>query len=368
MLFKKFQQLAQWVGFLAIAGLALYGFLSLGSGRLWAAGEESRPAAEDAPTITIPSTFNYQGFLRDGQGNPMGGTHKITLKLWKDVEATNVAALHTEDFPAVAVRDGLFNVLMGSLASLDTNIFVNNAAIFVGISVDDGAELLPRQRIHPVPWAILATSAQNATTAGTLQSGAAVQNLTHIGPLTFNDSKHKIDTFTHNDANGAVMRFFGPKGFSWVGADKNVYLMHLNDTTGLAVFNGLNVYGGVSVAGAKPVIIKQFTDQPHGTWVNTGIPISTYNCTMGSWIIRMDIDENVTGDWFRYVRMNTTTGNWEAMLRSVVHSSTPTKVWFDVVCFHNDISQWSQQSAVSAASNSDSSSLQADVTSDETGQ
>ncbi len=183
MLFKKFQQLAQWVGFLAIAALALYGLVNLGSGRLWAAGAESRTAATDAPQVTIPSTFNYQGFLRDGQGNPMGGTHKITLKLWQDVLATDVPALHTEDFPAVAVRDGLFNVVIGSLTVLDTNLFVNNVPLFVGVSVDDGAELLPRQRIHPVPWAILATNAQNAvnaTTAGTattLVPDAAVPGL-----------------------------------------------------------------------------------------------------------------------------------------------------------------------------------------------
>jgi hypothetical protein len=49
----------------------------------------------------------------------------------------------------------------------------------VGVSVDDGAELIPRQRIHPVPWALLSTSAQEAVTANTLITNATVQGLTN---------------------------------------------------------------------------------------------------------------------------------------------------------------------------------------------
>ncbi len=369
MLIKRFQQLAQWVGFLAIAGLALYGFMSLGSGRLWAAGDESRPAAEDAPAITIPSTFNYQGFLRDSNGDPMGGTHKITLKLWKDVEATNVAALHTEEFPAVAVRDGLFNVLMGSLTSLDTNIFVDNAAIFVGITVDDTVEdpkpeLLPRQRIHPVPWAILATSAQEATTAGTLSNGATVQNLTHIGPLSFNDTKHQIDTTSDQFTNGDVLRFFGPKGFSWVGADKNQYIMHLNDTTGLEVY-GLNVAGTMNVSGVRPVLIKRYQQQTlNNTDIDTGIKAATYSCTVGGWFVNMDIDEIGYGPWGRSTYVNQQ-GNWVIEFYNKVHGQTPNPpISVDLICFHNNMVNWVNAAAATSAAGADAQTQPHDTTSE----
>lgn len=192
MLLKKFQQLAQWVGFFAIAGLALYGLVNLGSGRLWAAGAESRTAATDAPQVTIPSTFNYQGFLRDGNGNLMNGSHKIKISLWTDVQ--NGSELYFEEFTNVSVRDGLFNVVMGSTKTMSPSYF-QVAPLFVGITVDDAAqELLPRQRIHPVPWALLSTSAQSATTANTLISGATVTNLRNDGALFLNSSTNFLDT------------------------------------------------------------------------------------------------------------------------------------------------------------------------------
>lgn len=362
MLLKKFQQLAQWVGFLAIAGLALYGLVTLGSGRLWAAGEESRPAAEDAPAITIPSTFNYQGFLRDGQGNPMGGTHKITLKLWKDVEATNVAALHTEDFPAVSVRDGLFNVLMGSLASLDTNIFVNNAAIFVGISVDDGAELLPRQRIHPVPWAILATSAQSATT---LVNGASVSN------LKLNDTTDIGDAIMFPRGDGGV-EF---QGENFMYANNGAARFYV-DSGGARIYKNATVDGNVNIGGkittgVKPILIKRYNDVAvHNTNFNLGISANDYACTIGGWAVNMDVNEIGYALWSRSTY--TESGTWHIQFYDKVHGQTPNPpVSFDVICFRYDITQWQNGSAVGAASDvvePATAGALPNISSDETGQ
>lgn len=198
MLIKRFQQLAQWVGFLAIAGLALYGFMSLGSGRLWAAENEYPSTETDAPEVTIPATFNYQGFLRNPDGTPMGGTHTITVKLWQTITG-GTSALYDETFPNISVRDGLFNVVLGSTKSMSTSHF-QIAPLFVGVAVDSDPELLPRQRLHPVPWALLsenatnatnaanATNATNAATATTLVSGASVSNLKLNGITKFGDA------------------------------------------------------------------------------------------------------------------------------------------------------------------------------------
>jgi len=337
MLFKRFQQLAQWAGFLAIAGLALYGLVTLGSGQLWAAGEESRPAAEDAPAITIPSTFNYQGFLRDGNGNPMGGTHKITLKLWKDVEATNVAALHTEEFPAVAVRDGLFNVLMGSLASLDTDIFVNNAAIFVGISVDDGAELLPRQRIHPVPWAILATSATTATTAitaTTLKNNAYVDAAT-IGTLRAGGDASETRIEIGADTIKAKSPSGGPS------------TLYVNSGGGEVKFGSnsnpasVDVRGNLLLGGKKPVLIKRFVNHllyNNPSYLDTGISVNDYQCTVGG----RDLDDyNVPDGVNRHTYTTVKRGTTWSVETSVIGQNQAIQlISLDVVCFHWDIVEY----------------------------
>jgi hypothetical protein len=369
MLFKKFQQLAQWIGFLTIAGFALYGVVTLGSGRAWAVGNAA-PSA-----ITIPSTFNYQGFLRDAQGNPITGTRKIKVSLWTAVTAGT--ELYTETFTDVSVRDGLFNVVMGSTQNMSPSYFQNVAPLFVGIAVDDGAELLPRQRIHPVPWALTST---------TLVPDASVSNLTNNGLLYVSADKKNYIGPSENPTFVDGLFFWGNKGFAWIAKDANGYLMTLKQETGgwidkglavggtitsdvnVNVGNNLSLAGAMFVNGESPILIKQFIDQPHGVWVDTGIPYSKYNCTMGSWTIRMDINESAVGDWFRYVERNATTGNWDAMSRSVIHSSTPSKILFDVVCFHTNISQWTQQSPARSAVGFEDASLQLDVTADETGQ
>jgi hypothetical protein len=52
-----------------------------------------------------------------------------------------------------------------------------NAPLYIGISINGGAELIPRQRLHAVPWAFQAS---------TLISNATVQGLTSNGNVTVN--------------------------------------------------------------------------------------------------------------------------------------------------------------------------------------
>ncbi len=343
MLFKKFQQLAQWVGFFAIAALALYGLVTMGSGRLWAAGEESRRAETDAPQITIPSTFNYQGFLRNPDGTPMGGTHTIQITLWNLLDGG--ATLYSENFTNVSVRDGLFNVVLGSTKTMDTAYFLGVAPMYVSISVDGGAELIPRQRIHPVPWAILATSAQ---TANTLSPNASVQNLTNIGTLKIDDSSHYIEK------NGNELRFWAPKGFGWVGKDQNSYLMTLNDTAGASINGGLNVNGAMTMSGTRPVLIKRYLGKAiNNAITDTGISATTYECTVAGWSQYMDVAEIGAGEWRRQMYRNNT-GTWDLHYYTNVHGSTNPAVWVDVLCFQKDIVTIQYDSGVAAASDSQS--------------
>lgn len=329
MLLRKFQQLAQWVGFLAIAGLALYGFMSLGSGRLWAAGDESRRAETDAPAITIPSSFNYQGFLRDGNGNPMNGTHKIKISLWTDVQTGS--ELYFEEFASVAVRDGLFNVVMGSTKTMSPSYFQNVAPLFVGITVDDAAqELLPRQRIHPVPWALLSTSAQEATT---LVNGASVSNVDLNGTTGLGDSilfprgdggvEFQGENFM--DAKDGAARFFVNSGGATIYKDASV--------------NGnLSVGGAITTNGFAPILLKRYQKELiNNTMVDTGIPASRYTCTVAGWREYMDINEIGSAEWIRMTYVNSA-GNWELWFYSKVHGSTPNpEIWADVLCFHNNL-------------------------------
>jgi hypothetical protein len=315
--------LAQWIGFLTIAGFALYGVVTLGSGRAWAVGNAATSA------ITIPSTFNYQGFLRDPQGNAITGTRKIKISLWTAVTAGT--ELYTETFTGVSVRDGLFNVVMGSTQNMSPSYFQNVVPLFVGVSVDDGAELIPRQRIHPVPWALLSTSAQNATTAGTattLVPGATVTNLRNNGPLSLNSATNFLDTASDSTVNG--IRFWANDGYAWIGNNQN--LMTLSPTKGNNINNGLNINGGVSVNNLRPVLIKRWENvaYPANGILATGINTSDYYCTMGGWAALYDVNEIGTGRWSRW--LYTDNGQW--MLEFFTRTDGATSsLYVEVVCF-----------------------------------
>jgi len=176
MLKRKFQTLAQVVGCVTMGLLAVYGLLTLlGGGPAMASALDTVRAAGAAPVI--PATFNYQGLLRNPDGSLVTGVYTITAKIYNVV--TGGTALYHETFPSVTARDGLFNVVLG-----DNPQGQNLAGVFsdvpryIGITLNNQSELIPRQRLHAVPWALIAT---NAMTATTLIPNATVNGLTANG-------------------------------------------------------------------------------------------------------------------------------------------------------------------------------------------
>jgi hypothetical protein len=109
----------------------------------------------------IPATFNYQGYLRDDQGNLVTGTYNITANIYDDPESGNL--IHSETIENVNVRDGRFNIVLGDLVPLGTTF--DGVPRYIGISLNSEPELIPRERVHGVPWAIHASDASNASNA-----------------------------------------------------------------------------------------------------------------------------------------------------------------------------------------------------------
>jgi hypothetical protein len=167
MLKRKFQTLAQVVGCVSIGLLAIYGLLTLAGG---GSAPASVNAALGAPSgqasvssAVLPATFNYQGMLRNPDGSLTTGLYTITARIYD--AAASGSTLYTETFPSVTVRDGLFNVVLGDNPQGQnlTDVF-REMPRYIGIQLDDTAELIPRQRLHGVPWALYATNAMTATT------------------------------------------------------------------------------------------------------------------------------------------------------------------------------------------------------------
>jgi hypothetical protein len=160
--------------------LALAGWAARSSNHIASANGTAKPRA--APDIAnIPRAFSYQGTLRLADGNLANGSYNITLRIYTAV--TGGTALHTETFSDTVVRNGAFSVVVGDATPIAAGVF-DNANLYLGITVAPDAEMLPRQRLFPVPWAM---QAMEASTATALVDNATAGRLTITGTTTINN-------------------------------------------------------------------------------------------------------------------------------------------------------------------------------------
>lgn len=213
---------------------------------------------------TIPTAFSYQGSLRLADGNLATGSYTITLKIYDAV--TGGTALHSETFGNVVVRNGNFSVVVGDATPVNPAVF-DNANLYIGVTVAPDPEMLPRQRLYPVPWAMQAGQAQTATTATTattLVKDATIDGLI-INKGATNDGALKVTSsgpgwgsgirFQNTAANRTYGIYAGSDG-NWHFADETAGAdrIHIapDGTVGLPghtnVGGNLNVNGSIGVA------------------------------------------------------------------------------------------------------------------------
>ncbi len=186
------------------------------------------PAAAPQAAVTIPTTFSYQGTLRDANGDLINGNVALKLNIYDAV--TGGSALHSEDFANVNVRAGLFNIVVGDAKPIASTVF-DNYPLYLGLSVNQDPEMLPRQRLHPVPYAMQSSSAQTAVTANNLAAGGGVPNLVTLG------------------AAGASEIGFAPNGGKITNSPSGLALSGGADTS-VSTAGDLAVGGDLTVAGS----------------------------------------------------------------------------------------------------------------------
>ena len=115
----------------------------------------------------IPEAMSFQGFLSDLSGEPLDGLHNMTFTLYGSAEGSDVVWVQTLE---VTVTSGTFSVTLGGGDNpLDANIF-GDQPLWLGVKVDAGDELSPRQAIGSVPYAVRASRADNALEEADVQA------------------------------------------------------------------------------------------------------------------------------------------------------------------------------------------------------
>ena len=115
----------------------------------------------------VPPLVNYQGRLTDAQGTPLTGQHKLVFNIY-DVPTAGTAKWGPQEFAAVPVVGGQFNVILGTTDKNGKSIAEAFAAKdrYLGISVDNGTEIAPRQQVLSAPFALEAGRARYEVPVG----------------------------------------------------------------------------------------------------------------------------------------------------------------------------------------------------------
>ena len=115
----------------------------------------------------VPELVHYEGFLSDTNGYAVSdGSYNVTFRLYSTFAGGT--ALWTENWndstSRVPVMNGRFRILLGSHVPLTSTFFQQHPATFLGITVGNDSEMIPRQRIASVPYAL--SSAGSSLPAG----------------------------------------------------------------------------------------------------------------------------------------------------------------------------------------------------------
>ncbi|GAA5530224.1 hypothetical protein [Herpetosiphon gulosus] len=124
--------------------------------------------------IDPPFTISYQGSLVDGLNQPVSGATPMVFKLYSG--PTSGTPLWTETRSgnnAVAVNQGLFHVLLGSLSPLDVQLATQT--LWLGISVNGDAEMTPRSQLGGVHFAQVAANVPNQSISSEKQTIQTLQ-------------------------------------------------------------------------------------------------------------------------------------------------------------------------------------------------
>jgi hypothetical protein len=108
----------------------------------------------------LPNEMAQEGVVFDAQGIGLDGPHTIRVRIYDG--AVGGAALFDEAHVNVPFSEGYYAISVGSVVALPPAL-MSRPQLFVGMTIDGGAELIPRPPLRKVPGAFTADVAIDVT-------------------------------------------------------------------------------------------------------------------------------------------------------------------------------------------------------------
>ena len=140
-------------------------------------------AAEKAePSPGVPRVMLYEGYLTDSDGNPLpDGLHDFTFALYTDPAGDS--PVWVEEHRKVKVADGLVRVHLGKGTPSKALDIPFDRQYFLGVRIDDGAEMAPRLELVTTAYSFRAGVADEVADASITAE--------KLAPLSVTDDKIK---------------------------------------------------------------------------------------------------------------------------------------------------------------------------------
>jgi hypothetical protein len=143
----------------------------------------------------VPVDLTHTGRLLDQVGSPVSGDHTLTVSLWKHGSSVALSErLWTDTYVDVPVNDGYYNLTLSGVSSEDFA-----SSVWVDVSLDGAAPMLPRQALTRVPAAALADTATHVPVRTFADSACS-----DAGAIAFDDDLDKL-----RFCDGAVWQVLG---------------------------------------------------------------------------------------------------------------------------------------------------------------
>ena len=109
----------------------------------------------------IPQQITFQSYVQNSDGSAIqDGSYNITLNLY-EVDSGGVA-IWTETH-TLNISDGILNVILGSVSNLNLNF---TQQYWLGISIEGGAELIPRIALTSSAYSLISKTVENGAITG----------------------------------------------------------------------------------------------------------------------------------------------------------------------------------------------------------